>query len=83
MPKVLMGKIISTKMTKTVVVEVEWIFRHPIYKKVIRRHKKFKAHNEKFKLKKGDLVKIKECRPISKDKHFLVIEKKEEKDGDN
>lgn len=79
MPKILEGKVVSTKMIKTVVVEVERVFRHPLYKKVIKRHKKYKVHNEKFKLEKGDWVKIKECRPISKDKHFIVIEKMEKK----
>lgn len=75
MPKIFKGKVVSTKMQKTVVIEVERVFRHPLYKKVVRRQKKYKAHNEKFNLKDGDLVKIKETRPISKDKHFAVIEK--------
>lgn len=79
MAKILEGKVVSTKMQKTVVVEVERMFRHPLYKKVIRRHKKYKAHNEKLDLKEGDLVRIKECAPISKDKHFVVIEKLEKK----
>lgn len=73
--KIFKGKVVSTKMQKTVVIEVERVFRHPLYKKVVRRQKKYKAHNEKFNLKDGDLVKIKETRPISKDKHFAVIEK--------
>jgi len=73
--KVFQGKVVSTKMAKTVVVEVERVFRHPIYQKIVHRRKKYKAHNEKFDLKIGDVVKIKETRPISKDKHFLVIEK--------
>ncbi len=71
MAKVYQGKIISTKMQKTVTVLIERKFRHPLYKKVIRRHKKVKAHNENYDLKDGD----KETRPISKDKHFTVIEK--------
>ncbi len=75
MKKTLIGQIISTKMEKTVTVKVEQKFRHPIYKKVITRHKKYKAHNDKFDLEKGDWVKIEETRPISKDKHFKVIEK--------
>lgn len=75
MAKILKGKVVSTKMQKTIVVEVERVFRHPLYKKVVRRHKKYKAHNEKFDLKIGDVVKIKETRPISKDKHFAVTEK--------
>jgi len=75
MSKILTGTVISTKMQKTVVVKVERKFRHPLYEKVITRHKKYKAHNEDFDLKEGDVVKIKETRPISKDKHFKVVEK--------
>lgn len=75
MKKTLIGKVVSTKMTKTVVVLVERKFRHAVYHKVIVRHKKFKAHNEKLDLIVGDVVKIEETRPISKDKHFIVIEK--------
>ncbi|KKP36308.1 MAG: 30S ribosomal protein S17 [Candidatus Roizmanbacteria bacterium GW2011_GWA2_32_13] len=75
MKKTLIGKVVSTKMTKTVVVEVERKFRHPIYHKVIIRHKKYKVHNEKLNLRLGDLVKIEETKPISKDKHFMVIKK--------
>jgi SSU ribosomal protein S17P len=75
MAKTLIGKVVSTKMQKTVVVKVERKFRHPLYEKVITRHKKYKAHNEEFKLKEGDMVKIIETRPISKDKHFKVAEK--------
>jgi small subunit ribosomal protein S17 len=75
MPKILTGTVVSTKMQKTVVVKVERKFRHPLYEKVITRHKKYKAHNEDFDLKEGDVVKIIETRPISKDKHFKVIEK--------
>ena len=75
MKKTLIGKVISTKMLKTVVVMVERKFRHAVYHKVIIRHKKFKAHNEKLNLQLGDVVKIQETKPISKDKHFIVIEK--------
>ncbi|MEK7597486.1 MAG: 30S ribosomal protein S17 [Patescibacteria group bacterium] len=75
MKKTMIGKIVSTKMTKTVVVLVERKFRHAVYHKVIIRHKKFKAHNEGLDLKLGDVVKIEETKPISKDKHFKVIEK--------
>jgi small subunit ribosomal protein S17 len=77
MVKIFKGKIVSTKMQKTVVVEVQKAFRHPLYQKVVRRHKKYKVHNEKFDLKDGDWVRIKETRPISKDKHFIVIDKVE------
>ncbi len=75
MKKTLVGKVVSTKMIKTVVVLVERKFRHAVYHKVIIRHKKFKAHNEKLNLQLGDVVKIQETKPISKDKHFVVIEK--------
>ena len=79
MKKILSGKIISTKMQKTVVVSVERKFRHPRYKKVIIKHKKYKVHNEIADLKVGDKVNIEETRPISKDKHFIVINKIEVK----
>ena len=75
MKKILTGKVVSLKMIKTVVVMVERKFRHPVYHKVIVRHKKYKAHNEKLDLKLGDMVKIEETKPISKDKHFIVVEK--------
>lgn len=75
MKKIFQGKIVSNKMIKTVVVRVESKTRHPIYQKVIIRHKKFKAHNENMKLEIGDVVEIEETRPISKDKHFRVIKK--------
>jgi len=75
MKKILQGEIISNKMMKTVVVRVESKTRHPIYQKVIIRHKKYKAHNEDIKLEIGDVVEIEETRPISKDKHFRVIKK--------
>lgn len=75
MKKILIGKIVSTKMINTVIVQVERKFRHPVYHKVIVRHKKFKAHNETLNLAMGDMVRIEETKPISKDKHFKVIEK--------
>jgi len=75
MKKTLIGKVVSTKMIKTVVVLVERKFRHAVYHKVIIRHKKFQAHNEGLDLHLGDVVKIEETKPISKNKHFLVIEK--------
>ncbi len=74
MSKVFTGVVVSTKMQKTVVVKVERKFRHPLYKKVVKKHKKFKAHNEKFNIKEGDIVKIRETRPLSKTKHFEVVE---------
>ena len=71
----LKGKIISDKMQKTVVVQVERIKEHPKYKKRYRFHKKYKAHDEKGEHKVGDKVIIEECRPISKEKRWRVIKK--------
>jgi len=79
MKKTITGKVVSNKMQKTVVITVEQKYRHPIYHKVIIKHKKYKAHNEDKKLSVGDLVVIEETRPISKEKHFIVIKKLENK----
>ena len=73
--KVLEGKVVSDKSDKTVVVEVKRRFVHPFYGKVISRSKKYHAHDEKNKFKKGDLVEIIETRPISKLKTWEVIDK--------
>ena len=73
--KILKGTITSAKNNKTVVVEVTRKFKHPFYEKVIKRTKKYHAHDEKNKFKKGDLVKIIESRPISKLKSWEVIDK--------
>jgi len=76
MPKrQLTGKIISDKMKKTVVVRVERIKEHPKYKKRYKSHKKYKAHDEKGEYKAGDTVIIEECKPLSKEKRWRVIEK--------
>jgi small subunit ribosomal protein S17 len=76
MPKrKLIGTIISNKMQKTVVVEVERIKEHPRYKRRYKIHKKYKAHDEKGEYKMGDGVVIEECRPLSKDKRWRVISK--------
>ncbi len=71
--KSITAKIVSIKMAKTVVVEVKRQIVHPIYKKVMRRSSRFKAHNEDTTLKVGDIVKITSTRPLSKEKHFKVI----------
>lgn len=77
MAKVLQGKVVSTKMLNTVVVEVERAFAHPLYKKTIRKHKRYKAHiDEGTKVAEGDVVEIEETRPISKEKKFKVINNK-------
>lgn len=68
------GRVASNKMQKTVVVEVETVKLHPIYHKNIRRTKRLKAHDENNECNVGDLVKIEVTRPISKDKHYRVIE---------
>ena len=73
--KILKGVITSAKNDKTVVVEVERKFKHPFYEKVIKRSKKYHAHDEKNKFKVGDKVKISECKPISKKKTWEVIER--------
>ena len=76
MPKrVLQGVVVSDKNDKTVVVEVERRVMHPIYKKFIRRTKKYHAHDEAnaFKGKVGEIVRIRECRPISKRKCWEVL----------
>jgi len=74
MPKrILEGKVLSDSNLKTVVVEVERRFRHPIYKKTLIRSKKYAAHDEKGHYKVNDLVRIIESRPYSKTKKFEVI----------
>lgn len=75
MYKTLTGTIIAIKMNKTVVVSVERKFRHPLYRKVITRHKKYKAHSE-VDHHVGEGVEIIETRPLSKEKHFRIVEKK-------
>ena len=73
--KTLKGKVIRDKNDKTIVVKVQRRFRHPFYGKVISRSKKYHAHDEKNKYKKGDIVKIIESKPISKLKTWEVVEK--------
>lgn len=73
MPKrVLQGTVVSDKGDKTVVVQVERRFMHPMYKKFIRRTKKYHAHDEANSFKVGDVVFIEECRPMSKLKRWLA-----------
>ena len=68
------GEVISHRMNKTVVVMIERVFLHPTYKKVVRKTTKLKAHDEQNECQIGDTVKILESRPISKEKHWRVIE---------
>jgi len=68
------GRVISNKMDKTVVVAVELTKRHPLYRRTIRRLRKFKAHDEANAAQIGDLVRIVETRPLSKEKRWRVAE---------
>lgn len=71
--KVRIGKVVSNKMEKTVVVLCERQFAHPVYKKIIKKKSRFKAHDEQG-CQEGDLVRIMETRPLSKDKCWRVTE---------
>lgn len=70
--KVLVGKVVSDKMEKSVVVEIQRVTRHPIYGKVIRSHRKFMAHDESNQCAAGDVVRIVEARPMSRRKRWVV-----------
>ncbi|CAB1129939.1 30S ribosomal protein S17 [Candidatus Hydrogenisulfobacillus filiaventi] len=72
--KVRVGRVVSDKMDKTVVVAVESLVAHPLYGKRIRRTKKFKAHDEENRCRVGDKVRIVETRPLSKEKRWRVVE---------
>ena len=72
--KVRVGKVVSDKMDKTVVVAIEDNVKHPLYKKIIKRTVKFKAHDEQNACGVGDKVQIMETRPLSKDKRWRVVE---------
>jgi len=72
--KILTGTVVSDKPNKTITVMVERKYSHPLLKKVIKVKKKYNAHDEKNKFKKGDKVSIIECRPLSKNKRFQVME---------
>jgi small subunit ribosomal protein S17 len=73
--RVLIGKVVSNKMEKSVTVQVDRRVKHPLYKKFMTQSKKIAAHDETNTLEIGDQVRIRECRPISKSKRFEVIEK--------
>lgn len=76
MPKrVLTGRVVSDKTDKTITVLVERRVMHPLYKKFIRRSKRYAAHDDANLCKEGDVVQIEECRPISKSKSWVVIER--------
>lgn len=71
--RVMHGVVVSDKMEKTIVVNVERKFPHPLYKKYIKRSKRYHVHDEDNKFKVGDMVNIQECRPLSKSKRWEVI----------
>jgi small subunit ribosomal protein S17 len=68
------GVVVSDKMQKTIVVKVTYTVQHPRYKRMIKKYKKFKVHDEKNLAHVGDLVRIQETRPLSKDKYFRLVE---------
>ncbi|MCR4657205.1 MAG: 30S ribosomal protein S17 [Lachnospiraceae bacterium] len=72
--KTRVGKVTSNKMDKTIVVAVENHVKHPIYKKIVKRTYKLKAHDEKNECNIGDTVKVMETRPLSKDKRWRLVE---------
>jgi len=70
--RTLQGVVLGNKMDKTISVRVERLFKHPKYKKYIRRHSKYLAHDEDSQANTGDIVEIMECRPLSKNKRFRL-----------
>ena len=72
--KEFIGIVKSDKMMKTIVVAIETLKLHPLYKKYVKRVKKVKAHDEKNDAKIGDKVRVVECRPLSKEKHWKLVE---------
>jgi small subunit ribosomal protein S17 len=80
MPKrTLQGVVVSDKQAKTVVVRVERRYTHPVMKKTVRRSKKYYAHDEKNEYEVGDIVRIEECRPLSKLKRWEVVDGEKKK----
>lgn len=72
--KSLIGRVTSDRMDKTVVVTVQRVTQHPLYGKIVKVNKKYKAHDEDNDARQGDIVRIRECRPVSKEKRFFVEE---------
>ena len=68
------GRVVSDKMDKTVVVSVERLRRHPVYKRVVRLSSKFKVHDEENTARVGDTVRIEESRPLSREKRWTIVE---------
>ncbi len=72
--KIRTGTVVSDRMDKTVVVAVESYYKHPLYKKILKKVKKFKVHDPESSCKMGDVVKISETRPLSKTKRWRLVE---------
>ncbi len=72
--KIYSGEVVSSTMNKTVVVAVKRLFQHSRYKKTVKRVTKFKAHDEDNRCRVGDMVKILEVRPVSKEKRWIVLD---------
>lgn len=68
------GQVVSTKMAKTIIVEVSRRVPHPLYKRIVNKRKKFYAHDEKSDARMGDIVRIIECRPLSRQKRWRLAE---------
>lgn len=76
MSKIFHGIVVSTKMAKTIVATVTHQYTHRLYKKLLRRTKKYKIHCEEADIKIGDAIEFMECKPISKDKKYIIKNKK-------
>ena len=72
--KQLIGKVVSNKMEKTAVVEIENLVMHSLYKKSVKRTKRIKSHDARNECQVGDIVKIEETRPLSRDKRYRLVE---------
>ena len=72
--KIRVGTVVSDKMQKTVVVQIERLVRHPVYKRYVRRRKRFKVHDEENQCRTGDVISFMETRPLSKDKRWRFVE---------
>jgi small subunit ribosomal protein S17 len=72
--KQLVGKVVANKMDKTIVVEIENIVMHTLYKKAVHRRKKIKSHDERNECTVGDVVRVEETRPLSKEKRYRLVE---------
>lgn len=73
MAKIIKGSVVKLSSEKTIIVKVETLKAHPLYKKILKKNSHYHVHYEGNKLKIGDIVKIREVRPISKTKHWIVL----------